>query len=80
MFGGHGIYRDGVMLAIVYRDRLYLKTDDAGRGRFEEAGMGPFEPSSRQRLTSFYELPDGVLDDPDELAEWVEEAYTAAAG
>ena len=31
MFGGHGLYLDGLIVAIVVEDVLYLKTDDETR-------------------------------------------------
>ena len=42
MFGGHGLYWRGVIFAIVYRDRLYLKVDDQSQPDFEARGTGPF--------------------------------------
>ena len=35
--------------AIVYRDRLYFKTDEASRGEYEARGSEPFRPESRAR-------------------------------
>jgi DNA transformation protein and related proteins len=42
MFGGHGIYVDDLFVAIVAFDRLYLKTDEHTRARFERAGCEAF--------------------------------------
>ena len=36
MFGGLGIYRDGVMFALVADDVLHFKVDDSTRRAFEE--------------------------------------------
>jgi DNA transformation protein len=49
MFGGAGIYADGVMFAILVDDTLYLKADEASRRAFETEGMGPFtyEPAGK---------------------------------
>lgn len=70
MFGGHGLYRDGVFFAILMDGRMYLKTTDATRGRFVSRGMGPFRPSERQTLKTYYEVPADVLESPAELVEW----------
>lgn len=78
MFGGHGVYRDAVFFAIVYDDRLYLKTDDTGRAWFEERGMGPFEPNERQRFESYYEVPADTLENRAELTEVATAAIRAA--
>lgn len=77
MFGGHGIYWRGVIFGIADRDRLYLKVDEQSKGAFEEAGMGPFRPSERQTLRSYYEVPPAVLGDREELLAWAKEAIRA---
>ena len=42
MFGGHGLYVDDLFVAIIARERLYLKVDDDTRPRFAAAGCEPF--------------------------------------
>jgi TfoX/Sxy family transcriptional regulator of competence genes len=42
MFGGHGIYCDGLFIAIVLDDVLYLKADAESRAEFERAGCQVF--------------------------------------
>lgn len=37
MFGGHGLFLDGLMFALVADDMLYFKTDDRNRADFEAA-------------------------------------------
>jgi DNA transformation protein and related proteins len=78
MFGGHGFYWRGVIFAISYRERLYLKVNDQSRPAFEALGMGPFRPNDRQTLKSYYEVPQIVLDDTEELLAWAGEAIRAA--
>ena len=39
MFGGHGIYLDGVMFALIADDQLYLKVDGGNRAAYEAAGL-----------------------------------------
>lgn len=41
MFGGHGLYFDGVMFAIVMNNRLFLKVDTHNRADFENLGLKP---------------------------------------
>jgi DNA transformation protein len=42
MFGGIGLYRDGVMFGLTTRnDVLYFRTGDGNRGQYEAAGMVP---------------------------------------
>ena len=47
MFGGFGIYLDGVMFALIADDILYLKVDDRTRPDYEAAGSAPFRPRPR---------------------------------
>lgn len=81
MFGGEGLFRDGLMFGLVDAERIFLKTDDKTRPRFVAEGSGPFTYQMKKGegiLTSYYELPDRLYDDPDELAEWARAAFTVA--
>ena len=80
MFGGHGLYLDGLFIGIIDDETLYLKADDASRPAFETAGMEPFTYASRgRRITlSFWQAPADVIEDPQELHRWVREAALAA--
>ena len=35
MFGGHGIFLDGVMFGLIADDQLYLKADEENRAAYE---------------------------------------------
>jgi DNA transformation protein len=76
MFGGHGIYLDGVFFGILHRGRLYFKTDPASRPAYEARGMQPFRPNPKQTLKSYYEVPPEVLEDADQLAAWARQALS----
>ena len=81
MFSGVGLFHSGAMFALLVRDTMYLRVDDATRGRFEQAGSVPFSYSRAGRqvsLSAYYVLPEGMLDQPDELLQWVREAIGAA--
>ena len=79
MFGGHGVYLDGLMFALIADDALYLKVDDATRGRYEARGIGPFQPFDDKPVTmSYYPLPEELFDEPDDLIGWAREAFEVA--
>jgi DNA transformation protein len=80
MFGGHGIFREGLMFAIVADDVLYLKADDDNRAEFTGRGMQPFyyEKQGRQQMISYYQVPEEVFDDAAEMCAWAQQAYAAA--
>ena len=78
MFGGVGLYCDGLFFALIDDDTLYFKVDDSNRPDFEAAGMEPFRPYGDERAMQYYELPADVLEDPDRLREWAEKALAVA--
>jgi DNA transformation protein len=49
MFGGAGVYADGVMFALLANDVLYLKADKTPARAFEAEGIGPFTYTSKGR-------------------------------
>ena len=80
MFGGAGVYAEGTMFALVADGELYLKADEETIPAFRAAGAGPFVYGARGRrvVMSYWRLPDRLLDEPDELAEWARAALRAA--
>ena len=73
MFGGVGIYGDGLFFAIIADDILYFKVDDTNRSDYERQGMGQFGNMQ------YYQLPAVQLEDLDGLREWVNKSLTVAA-
>jgi DNA transformation protein len=81
MFGGVGLFSDGLMFALVDDDELYLKADDASRADFEAEGLPPFSyetSGGRHTIMSYWRAPERVLDDPDEMRAWAGKAMAAA--
>ncbi len=79
MFGGVGIYSEGLFFALIDDNTLYFKTDDTNRADFEAAGMAPFRPFGEDtRPMHYHELPAELLEDPDALRPWVEKALAVA--
>ncbi len=74
MFGGVGLYADGVFFSIIDNDELYFKVDDSTRPRYEERGMDMFRPYGDERTMSYSQVPAEVLEDVGELSAWVSEA------
>jgi DNA transformation protein len=80
MFGGVGLYLDGLFFALIDDDTLYFKADATTRGRFEQAGSKPFCPFPDQpdKAMAYWQVPAEVLEDADELAAWAREAMGVA--
>jgi DNA transformation protein len=81
MFGGAGVYADGVMFAILADDTLYLKADETSARAFEAEGMTPFTytPEGKAPVAmSYWEVPPRLLEEPEELADWARQAHNIA--
>jgi DNA transformation protein len=81
MFGGAGLFADGVMFGLVSGGQIYLKADATNVTCFERERCDPFEYSTKngkRTLTSYWRLPDRLYDDADELARWARRALEAA--
>jgi DNA transformation protein len=78
MFGGAGIYSEGLFFALIAGDVLYFKVDDSNRQDFEAEGMEPFRPYNDERSMNYSEVPIDVIEDPERLAEWAQKALLIA--
>ena len=70
MFGGYGLYQGKIFFGILYKGRLYFKTDASTRHSYLEIGMKPFRPNAKMTLKTYYEVPADIIEDPDQLMEW----------
>ena len=80
MFGGYGIYHDGVMFGLVEDDTLYLKSDETSVEYFQSRGLGQFEYDRGEKTVkmSYYRAPDEIMDNPDEASLWARRAWEVA--
>jgi DNA transformation protein and related proteins len=81
LFGGAGIYAEGIMFALVHQGVIYLKADGQNEAAFEREGLAPFTYATREgarELGSYRRMPDRLYDDPDALVAWARDALAAA--
>jgi DNA transformation protein len=80
MFGGVGLYSDGVFFAIIDNDTVFFKVDDSTRATYVERGGEPFRPyKDRPEVSmSYFQVPAEILEDADELVPWARAAVRAA--
>jgi DNA transformation protein len=80
MFGGWGIYREGVFFALIAEGTLYFKSDEKNRARFERASPGPFtfEKKGERIVTHYYAVPEDAFEDPRVMARWARLGYESA--
>ena len=85
MFGGAGIWSEGLMFALVFDGAIFLKVDAESIPDFEREGSKPFvytRAKSKGRVgrasLSYWRLPERLYDDPEELAAWANRALAIA--
>lgn len=80
MFGGHGVYLDGLFIAIVADGRIFLKVDEETKPRFLAAGCAPFAivHKGQPLEMSYWSVPDEAMDTSEDMAPWAKLAIGAA--
>ena len=80
MFGGWGIYRDGIFFALISDGELYFKVGKNNQADFEEIGSHPFEYESRgKKITMRYWLvPEEIMEDREKFIRFAERAVKDA--
>ena len=81
MFGGNGVYVDGLFLALISRDTLYLKTDETSRAAFEAAGCQPFAfvtARGDRTVLSYWRAPDEAMESAAAMLPWARLAMASA--
>jgi DNA transformation protein len=80
MFGGHGVYAEGLCFAIESHGEVFLKVDAGSQPVFAAAGSSPFIYNARGKAmpTSFWRMPAAALDEAVELRRWAALGLEAA--
>jgi DNA transformation protein len=81
MFSGFGISADGTNFALALRGGLFLRADEQSIPLFEAEGSKPFQYQTRAKTVtvgSYWQLPERLYDDPEELTGWARAALAAA--
>lgn len=80
MFGGYGIFLDGLMFGIIAENVLYLRVDKETEGEFKAMGLEPFRYTRKGKeiKMSYNQAPEEVLEDREEMSLWATKAFNAA--
>tara|TARA_B110000261_G_scaffold58260_1_gene68599 strand:+ start:51 stop:419 length:369 start_codon:yes stop_codon:yes gene_type:complete len=80
MFGGFGMFLEGLMFGLVAGNELYLKVDTQNLQDYEDLGLQAFsfEKNGRQFKMSYYQAPEEAMEDAELLSDWASNAYCAA--
>src|SRR5579871_5942538 len=78
LFGGHSLYCNGTVFALVARDTLYLKVDDQTRPEFAALGLETFHPFGDARHSmQYYQAPAELFEHSDAVHLWGGRAVAA---
>ena len=80
MFGGFGIFHQGLMFGLIADSSLYLKADDESRKLFEDEGCEAFTYYKKDKpyQLSYYLAPDDFFEEVDTTLHWARLAFDAA--
>lgn len=80
MFGGHGVYCDDLIIALLADGQLWLKVDADSKAEFEAAGASAFSYGGKGKpvAMSYYSVPSEGLDSAEQLRPWARLALDAA--
>jgi DNA transformation protein len=80
MFGGFGVFLEGLMFGLVADNELYLKVDNQNRQNYEDLGLQAFsfEKNGKEFKMSYYQAPEEAMEDAELLSTWASNAYGAA--
>ncbi|MCJ8322624.1 MAG: TfoX/Sxy family protein [Rhizobiales bacterium] len=80
LFGGRAVLKDNLNFGLIFEDELYLKADAVNRDKFEQAGGEQFtyQKADNTIFVSFWTVPEGIIEDKEELAAWANDAFDAA--
>jgi len=80
MFGGHGIFLDRLMFALIADSTLYLKADKEFENEFKAKGFEAFTYNKKGKVysMSYFQAPEETLESTEEMNIWANKAYGAA--
>lgn len=82
MFGGKGIYHNGMIVALEVDGEILLKADAASAPEFAAAGSRQWHYEGRNAERSvampYWTIPDEAVDDAERFAIWAGKAYQAS--
>lgn len=80
MFGGYGIFLDGLMFALIADQTLYLKADKESESDFNDRGLEVFtyNKKGKEYAMSYFQAPEETLEDAEQMNIWANTAYGAA--
>lgn len=77
MFGGYGIYKDGIIAGIIIQDELYFKADPESAKDYDALGSKPFtyDANGKTIKMSYWQVPPDIMENDKVLGAWLEHAW-----
>lgn len=77
MFGGYGVYKDGIIVAIIADDELYFKVDHTNQQQYENYNSEAFSYKNKNKIVkmSYWKLPLEIIENEEELSVWLDQSY-----
>ena len=82
MFGGVGLYSDGLFFGLIDDDTLYFKTGESNIEGYRSRNMARFMPfpDRPEAVLGYHEVPADIIEDAESLVDWARAAVAVAAG
>jgi DNA transformation protein len=80
MFGGHGLFLEGLMFGLIADNELFFKADDTTIKAFADKDLEAFTygKKGKEFRMSYYQCPEEALESAEEMNIWANMAYTVA--
>jgi DNA transformation protein len=79
MFGGYGIFREGIMFAMISPGDIFrMRADDNNVGDYQKEGMQQFPSHGGKKGMPYWDVPAYVIENQNDLKLWAEKSYKAA--
>ena len=76
MFGGIGLYSDGIFFGLIDDDTLFFKTNDSNIAPYRERNMPRFMPfpDRPEAVLGYHQVPADVIEDAQTLVAWARQS------
>jgi DNA transformation protein len=76
MFGGIGLYSDGIFFGLIDDDTLFFKTNDSNIAAYRERNMPRFMPfpDRPDAVLGYHQVPADVIEDAETLVAWARQS------
>jgi DNA transformation protein and related proteins len=80
MFGGVGLYSDGLFFGLIDDDTLFFKTSPDNIEQYRSRNMPKFMPfpDKTGAVMGYHQVPADVIEDPETLVRWARQSVAVA--